>query len=122
MKSGFPPTASTASPARRRSPCECSRSPLATGSRPTSRGTRTTMHGPLEESNRLMISKYRSEYLEQPSRLRALLQAYAQDEAIRTETRALREAMDPGLPVLWLGMGASYCSGIAGSVTLAGYG
>lgn len=69
-----------------------------------------------------MIWKYQSECLEQPSLLRGLLQAYAQGEAVRSEIRALGEAIVTGLPVLWLGMGASYCSALAGSLTLSLHG
>jgi glutamine---fructose-6-phosphate transaminase (isomerizing) len=59
---------------------------------------------------------YGKECREQPARLAELLQAYEQDQSIRNELEKLKEnAQGPG-PVLFLGMGASYCSSIAGSV------
>lgn len=59
---------------------------------------------------------------QQPAKLEQLLRAYATDETIRAELRGLREiAANPG-PVLFLGMGASYCSAIAGSTLLQSHG
>ena len=55
---------------------------------------------------------------QQPQKLRELIEAYAADSTLRAEFRALRDlAAAPG-PVLFLGMGASYCSAIAGAVFL----
>jgi glucosamine--fructose-6-phosphate aminotransferase (isomerizing) len=59
---------------------------------------------------------YAQECREQPKRLADLLRAYRQEEAILAELKKLRNfAAAPG-PVLFIGMGASYCSSIAGSV------
>jgi glucosamine--fructose-6-phosphate aminotransferase (isomerizing) len=59
---------------------------------------------------------------QQPGKLRELIAAYGEDAAIRAELRALRGlAANPG-PVLLLGMGASYCSAITGSIHLRSHG
>jgi glucosamine--fructose-6-phosphate aminotransferase (isomerizing) len=59
---------------------------------------------------------------EQPQRLRELIQACCRDSAIRAQFEKLRElARRPG-PVLFLGMGASYCSSFGGSVLLQTHG
>lgn len=59
---------------------------------------------------------------QQPEKLRALIETYATDAAIREELASLRKlAQQPG-PVLFLGMGASYCSAIAGSTHLQSHG
>jgi glucosamine--fructose-6-phosphate aminotransferase (isomerizing) len=65
-----------------------------------------------------MIEDYRSECEEQPERLAELCRAYEQDPEIRHEIRRLKQAIPDHLPVLWLGMGASYCAGLAGSFRL----
>ena len=55
---------------------------------------------------------------EQPQRLHELIQAYRSDSAIRAELRKFRDlAAKPG-PVLFIGMGASYCSSFSGSTLL----
>jgi len=60
---------------------------------------------------------------EQPRRLRELIQAYGSDSAIRSVLKRLRTtaAANPG-PVLFIGMGASYCSAIAGAISLQAHG
>jgi glucosamine--fructose-6-phosphate aminotransferase (isomerizing) len=59
---------------------------------------------------------------QQPEKLRRLIAAYCEDAAIRAELRTLRGlATNPG-PVLLLGMGASYCSAIAGAIHLQSHG
>jgi glutamine---fructose-6-phosphate transaminase (isomerizing) len=59
---------------------------------------------------------------EQPQKLAELIGAYAADASIRGQFRGLRElAAKPG-PVLFLGMGASLCSSISGSVLLQSHG
>src|ERR1700722_17603512 len=59
---------------------------------------------------------------EQPERLRRLLEAYAGDAGIQAVLQELRAlAAKPG-PVLFIGMGASYCSSISGSVLLQSHG
>ena len=53
---------------------------------------------------------------EQPERLHELIAAYGDDSTIRAELRKLRElASKKKGPVLFIGMGASWCSSISGS-------
>jgi glucosamine--fructose-6-phosphate aminotransferase (isomerizing) len=59
---------------------------------------------------------------EQPERLRQLLQAYAGDSAIRTQLKKLRELATKRGPVIFIGMGASYCSSFGGSTLLQAHG
>jgi glutamine---fructose-6-phosphate transaminase (isomerizing) len=55
---------------------------------------------------------------EQPQRLRDLIQAYRTDPALRAQLKRFRElAVNQG-PILFIGMGASYCSAISGSTFL----
>jgi glutamine---fructose-6-phosphate transaminase (isomerizing) len=59
---------------------------------------------------------------QQPDCLRQLLTAYAGDSAIESELEEFRSlAQKPG-PVLFIGMGASYCSSISGSILLQSHG
>jgi glutamine---fructose-6-phosphate transaminase (isomerizing) len=59
---------------------------------------------------------------EQPQRLHELIQACRSDSAIRAELRKFRDlAAKPG-PVLFIGMGASYCSSFSGSTLLQTHG
>jgi glucosamine--fructose-6-phosphate aminotransferase (isomerizing) len=59
---------------------------------------------------------------QQPECLRQLLAAYAGDSAIQAELKQFhRLAQRPG-PVLFIGMGASYCSSISGSTFLRSHG
>lgn len=55
---------------------------------------------------------------EQPRRLHELLQAYATDSAIDLELKKLAAAGSKSGPVLFIGMGASYCSAIGGAAFL----
>jgi glutamine---fructose-6-phosphate transaminase (isomerizing) len=59
---------------------------------------------------------------EQPSRLHELIGAYAADPGLRSTLGKLRAAAANRGPVLFLGMGASLCSSISGSVLLQTYG
>ena len=59
---------------------------------------------------------------EQPERLRRLLEAYAGDTGIQAELKKLRGLAAKTGPVLFIGMGASYCSSISGSVLLQSHG
>src|SRR3984885_13376616 len=59
---------------------------------------------------------------QQPERLRELLQAYAGDPSIVAELKKFRELAAKTGPVLFIGMGASYCSSISGSVLLQSHG
>ena len=59
---------------------------------------------------------------QQPECLRQLLTAYAGDSTIQAELKQFsRLAQRPG-PVLFIGMGASYCSSISGSTLLQSHG
>jgi glucosamine--fructose-6-phosphate aminotransferase (isomerizing) len=58
----------------------------------------------------------------QPVLLHELIRTYATDPELRAQLGKLRElASQPG-PVLFIGMGASYCSSISGSVLLQSHG
>lgn len=59
---------------------------------------------------------------EQPSGLRELIHAYHSDPAILAELEQLRQAARRKGPVLFLGMGASFCSSFGGSVLLQTHG
>ena len=55
---------------------------------------------------------------EQPEKLNQLLQAYTRDTEIRNVLTRLRGLSRRGGPILFIGMGASYCSSFSGSVLL----
>jgi glucosamine--fructose-6-phosphate aminotransferase (isomerizing) len=59
---------------------------------------------------------------QQPERLRQLLTAYAGDPAIQAELGQFRDLATKEGPVLFIGMGASYCSSISGSILLQSHG
>lgn len=59
------------------------------------------------------VSVYRSECLEQPRRLAEVFRAYASDPAIRSEIQQLKTHVRADSPVIWTGMGASFCSSVA---------
>ena len=59
---------------------------------------------------------------QQPERLSELIHAYASDPATQAQLRTLREIASKKGPVLFLGMGASYCSAISGSTLLQSHG
>jgi glutamine---fructose-6-phosphate transaminase (isomerizing) len=59
---------------------------------------------------------------EQPRRLRELIQAYRKDSDIRAELMKLRQLARREGPVLFIGMGASYCSSFSASVLLESHG
>lgn len=59
---------------------------------------------------------------EQPARLCELIQAYYSDTVIRAELQKFRDAARGKRPILFLGMGASYCSSFAGSTLLETHG
>ena len=59
---------------------------------------------------------------EQPARLRELLQTYRQDKTLQTQLATFRQlAAAPG-PILFIGMGASYCSTITATTHLQSHG
>jgi glutamine---fructose-6-phosphate transaminase (isomerizing) len=59
---------------------------------------------------------------EQPQKLRELIQAYSRDSEIQTTLATLRGLSRKQGPVLFIGMGASYCSSFSGSVLLQSHG
>ena len=59
---------------------------------------------------------------EQPARLRELIQAYSSDSTIRAELKKFRDLAMKNGPLLFIGMGASFCSSISGSVLLQTHG
>ncbi len=65
--------------------------------------------------NQSMNSIYEMECREQPKRLAFLLNAYQTDPLIRQELDKLRQMSLSAGPILFIGMGASYCSSITGS-------
>ncbi len=65
--------------------------------------------------NQSMNSIYEIECREQPKRLASLLNAYQIDPLIRQELDKLRQMSLSAGPILFIGMGASYCSSISGS-------
>jgi len=73
---------------------------------------------PAEMLNMSMIGIYERECREQPWRLAELIRAYSHDSAVLEELNKLRHIASNAGPILFLGMGASYCSSIVGSVWL----
>ena len=59
---------------------------------------------------------------EQPEKLRELIQACTRDPAIRATFNKLRGLSRENGPVLFIGMGASYCASFSGSVLLQSQG
>jgi len=65
-----------------------------------------------------MVELYEKECREQPARLAELLKAYSENGAIREELGRLKRLANRPGPVLFAGMGASYCSGVNGASLL----
>jgi glucosamine--fructose-6-phosphate aminotransferase (isomerizing) len=59
---------------------------------------------------------------EQPKRLGQLLAAYAENSSIQEELERFRGLAAKHGPTLFIGMGASYCSSISGSILLQSHG
>ncbi len=55
---------------------------------------------------------------EQPKRLRQLIHDYKSDAAIQAQLKTFRKLASGNGPVMFIGMGASYCSSISGSILL----
>jgi len=62
-----------------------------------------------------MTAVFELECREQPAKLAHLLRAYQDDPVIRKELDTLREMSRTRGPILFMGMGASYCSSLAGT-------
>jgi glucosamine--fructose-6-phosphate aminotransferase (isomerizing) len=65
-----------------------------------------------------MLSIYEKECMEQPGRLAHLVHAYSEDRSILEQMDELRRTMPSPGPMLFVGMGASYCSSVTGSLLL----
>jgi len=59
---------------------------------------------------------------EQPERLHELIRSYASDSVVRAELKKFRDLASKNGPVLFIGMGASFCSSISGSILLQSHG
>jgi len=59
---------------------------------------------------------------EQPARLRKVLDAYREDPGIRNQLSKFGELAKPRGPVLFIGMGGSFCSSISASIHLQSHG
>jgi glucosamine--fructose-6-phosphate aminotransferase (isomerizing) len=59
---------------------------------------------------------------EQPERLRELIHTYATDPAIRAQLNKFRDLASKNGPVLFIGMGGSFCSSLSGSAMLQSHG
>jgi glucosamine--fructose-6-phosphate aminotransferase (isomerizing) len=59
---------------------------------------------------------------EQPARLRELIRTYATDPGIRTQLTKFRGLAAQKGPVLFIGMGGSFCSSVSGSIMLQSHG
>ena len=75
------------------------------------------------EPSRELLSANGTQILEiecrqQPECLRELIRAYGSDVEIQIELKKLRELAARNGPVLFIGMGASFCSSISGSILL----
>src|SRR5246127_2899385 len=70
---------------------------------------------PAELRGRNMTSIYEMECREQPQKLAQLIHAYQSDSVIRQELETLRVMSRSTGPILFIGMGASYCSSITGA-------
>jgi len=59
---------------------------------------------------------------EQPGRLHDVIQAYRSDSTLRAELKKFRDPAAKKGPILFIGMGASFCSSFGGSVLLETHG
>ena len=65
---------------------------------------------------------FRMECEEQSQRLQGLFKAYAGDSEIRAELRRAKDNLSLSKPLIWAGMGASFCSGLAGALEISRFG
>src|SRR5215472_2796422 len=77
---------------------------------------------PAELRGKSMVEIYEMECREQPERLAQMLRAYQEDSGIRKELEQFTAMARSQGPVLFMGMGASYCSSISGVVHLQSHG
>jgi glutamine---fructose-6-phosphate transaminase (isomerizing) len=73
---------------------------------------------PSELRKQSMTAIYEMECREQPARLAQVIDAYSEDKSILKELHELRQAAASCAPIVFAGMGASYCSSITGSTWL----
>lgn len=66
-----------------------------------------------------MVEIFRTECMEQPARLSGVFQAYSARSDIRRQLNDLKKTSWTAKPLLWSGMGASYCSCISGATRLS---
>lgn len=59
---------------------------------------------------------------DQPHRLRELIRAYRNDPELRAELKKFRDFAEKKGPILFIGMGASFCSSLGGSILLQTHG
>ena len=71
-----------------------------------------------EVQSQSMLAIYEKECLEQPERLAQLIRAYREDKLVLEAMGALRGTVPSPGPILFVGMGASYCSSVTGSTWL----
>jgi glutamine---fructose-6-phosphate transaminase (isomerizing) len=72
---------------------------------------------PSEEVLAMGITEiYERECREQPARLAELLRAYRENGSVLDQLSSLKKISEKPGPIVFIGMGASYCSSIAGSV------
>jgi glucosamine--fructose-6-phosphate aminotransferase (isomerizing) len=65
-----------------------------------------------------IVDAFRNECKEQPYRLMDLFRAYAGDSEIRHDVQRLKNTVADNAHIVWLGMGASVCSSVAGALAL----
>jgi len=70
---------------------------------------------PKELLTRSMTSIYEMECREQPDRLARLLRSYQTDPQINRQLESMRSISQAPGPLLFIGMGASYCSAVVGA-------
>ena len=73
---------------------------------------------PEELRTQSMVAIYEMECRQQPEKLAQLLRAYQEDASIRKELDQFRDMARSSGPILFIGMGASYCSAIVGASVL----
>jgi glutamine---fructose-6-phosphate transaminase (isomerizing) len=77
---------------------------------------------PAELRTQSMTALFEKECREQPERLAELFKAYRADSVIREQLAMLTQAAQSPGPVLFIGMGASFCSSVSGSIWLQTHG
>jgi glucosamine--fructose-6-phosphate aminotransferase (isomerizing) len=77
---------------------------------------------PAELRDKSMVAIYEMECREQPERLAQLLRSYQEDAAIRAELDQFASMGRSQGPMLFIGMGASYCSSLTGVMHLQSHG